>query len=490
MACNEAGSGVLWRLETARSGGRVVVSTNNVVQLKTQWKTRCVGERKKAVEKQLLTPGWLPPSDKLLDGPSWWACFTAASEAVENASRTRPVQMWQRSKQWCAGVPLKEFICPGYKVLPAMDDSLRERLDALVKRATGPERPQLHAELQSKKKGAYLATLFTPKELDKAVLLVEKEARQGGGGKAAARAAGEAQRRQAFVCTLEEQAAVAEYRAFLEMHTAGQASRPETCYSSGPNRGEPRPGLAPGLNAQVTAMRGNSVVCGEFGIWHADDDGPPSTAVIVGTAPEPWVPPFFVEVPEAGMEGGGKMKIGGIGVREQGDAEACYHAAREQRWRAVLDETQPGGASVRAVNPSKAIMSSSSSGNPLSQPGHHDTGEVRRWTRELGQKRSAAQDPRPGLPGGVPVMFDGTSPHRAPGVMRSEGERRVLYLGYQGKAAFGYSGAPLVAVEPLGAPDGREGETWHPAFSVNAAGEDEFLLGSTVGGRSKKARAE
>ena len=57
MACNEAGSGVLWILETARSGGRVVVSTNNVVQLKTQWKTRCVGERAKAVEKRARDGG-------------------------------------------------------------------------------------------------------------------------------------------------------------------------------------------------------------------------------------------------------------------------------------------------------------------------------------------------------------------------------------------------------------------------------------------------
>ena len=145
---------------------------------------------------------------------------------------------------------------------------------------------------------------------------------------------------------------------------------------------------------------------------------------------------------------------------------------------------------MRGVSPSGALMSASSSGNPLSQPGHHATGEVRRWTKEPGKKRSLAQERRPGLGGGVPVMFDGTSPHRTPGVMRSEGERRVLYLGYQGRSAFGYSGAPLVAAEPHGAPEGREGETWHPAFAVNAAGEDEFLLGSTVGGRSKKARAE
>eukprot|EP00966_Prymnesium_polylepis_P202488 4691121-Prymnesium_polylepis.1 len=38
-----------------------------------------------------------------------------------------------------------------------IDDKLRERLNALVTRATaGAERPQLHRTLQSKQKGAYM----------------------------------------------------------------------------------------------------------------------------------------------------------------------------------------------------------------------------------------------------------------------------------------------------------------------------------------------
>eukprot|EP00966_Prymnesium_polylepis_P061461 1426314-Prymnesium_polylepis.1 len=53
--------------------------------------------------------------------------------------------------------------------------------------------------------------------------------------------------------------------------------------------------------------------------------GPPSAAIVVGTGPEPWVPPFFVDVPEPGMEDGGVRKLAGTKLRDEGEAQALYH---------------------------------------------------------------------------------------------------------------------------------------------------------------------
>eukprot|EP00966_Prymnesium_polylepis_P195510 4532051-Prymnesium_polylepis.1 len=141
-------------------------------------------------------------------------------------------------------------------------------------------------------------------------------------------------------------------------------------------------------------------------------------------------------------------------------------------------------------SPSGAVHAHSAAGCPLSKPGHYATGELRRWTKKHGQARSAAQEPREGLAAGTMLMFDGTSPHQAPGVMRSEGERRTLYLGYQGDAAYAKKGAPILAAEPAGAPEADPG-AWHPAFSLGG----DFLIGH--GGKravdekgAKRARPE
>ena len=163
-----------------------------------------------------------------------------------------------------------------------------------------------------------------------------------------------------------------------------------------------------------------------------------------------------------------------------------YHTAREQRWRAALAAAQ-GKSALRMRSPSGAVHAHSAAGCPLSKPGHYATGELRRWTKKHGQARSAAQEPREGLAAGTMLMFDGTGPHQAPGVMRSEGERRTLYLGYQGESAYAKKGAPILAAEPAGAAEADPG-AWHPAFSPGG----DLLLGHggkrPVGEGAKRAR--
>eukprot|EP00966_Prymnesium_polylepis_P155711 3596632-Prymnesium_polylepis.1 len=65
-----------------------------------------------------------------------------------------------------------------------------QKLDALVASATaGMDKPQLHRTLQSKQKGAYMSTLYSPKELAAAEQAAEEEVRSDGGSKAARKTA-------------------------------------------------------------------------------------------------------------------------------------------------------------------------------------------------------------------------------------------------------------------------------------------------------------
>eukprot|EP00966_Prymnesium_polylepis_P035320 820546-Prymnesium_polylepis.1 len=54
------------------------------------------------------------------------------------------------------------------------------------------------------------------------------------------------------------------------------------------------------------------------------------------------------------MEGGGEVKLAGTKLRAEGEAEARYHTAREQRWRAALAKAQ-GKSALRMKSPSGAV---------------------------------------------------------------------------------------------------------------------------------------
>jgi hypothetical protein len=137
------------------------------------------------------------------------------------------------------------------------------------------------------------------------------------------------------------------------------------------------------------------------------------------------VPPFFVHLP----------------AREVHD-DMTPTQARLLRWTRVLSSGSNSGVSVPAVSPSGAVMAETTKGTKArTRAPANAHGEQTAYNNQGGCNRAKC-------PPGTGVAFDGTSPHRAPGVGAAEGSRWIIYIGFQSTKTHLNGLAPVLAHAP------------------------------------------
>jgi hypothetical protein len=186
----------------------------------------------------------------------------------------------------------------------------------------------------------------------------------------------------------------------------------------------------------------------EMGQWHGDDPHQCSLAVWVSMSDEGDVPPFFVRLSASEVKDG-----------------MTPPQARLLRWTKVLRSGKNTGVSVPAVSPSGALMAETSKGTRArTRAPANAHGEQTAYNNKGGCKRAKCAP-------GTAVAFDGTSPHRAPGVGDGEGSRWIIYIGFQSTKTHLNGLAPVLAHAPADKNAAHE-RVWD---------EDGFRLESATG---------
>lgn len=473
--------------ETGRSGSRLVVTWDDETTSRTHYLTACTGERRDKVVDYLKDAVAAADAEDLREFATWSLLWSEANAAQGNRSRTGQEAIAARvgrGKGWAGGTDSAEHRQYGFAGIRAIPAELREALKAYVVRHAKGSQQLVHNNLIGNDRGPRVSTAVTSEQMQAGLLNEQQRVK----GAAAKKQAKEAYLSGVHVQTEEEAALVAELAAHTELHT----------------RGEAKSGAHPSNISTVGLMYEAAGVRSQVGLWHGDNPGPPSAAVMYGLQDGGWVPPFGVD--PSGPPGSDFDPR----PTRRGQApllRRSYKELRQRKWDVVRATNRgneghgvptvsmadldpelrtgivhaPAAGEVPGQGFGKTVRSWGSSGNPTSLVGFNEYG-WKSYYVQPGKGHSAAQEPRRKLEEGTGLLWDATMPHSSPGAMATEGDRITIYLGYQGRDAAETTGAPVLAFPPL---RGKEGVDYHPVYDSSG----RFALPEGSGNAHGKKRA-